>query len=237
MCKYLCFPKPPISFFSPLNAVQVVSDFAKVFDSFIWTPVLVCVVVRFDCFSPWTTDCSGLQGALQQRQTFDFSWSTYPIPSSQRRTYYGKEEPTDAFLLVLVFPNKPNTCCVRTDWHIHWFHCNKYQCPSVNCRSIFPIHTLGCIFKVTTVSPALTYSSAVISVCSILPKPTECHCLSFKSFPRLTDIMLYTWKDPVIDLLGKRIVAPWEKKERHFFGCFFFLSNWNLSNTLEIEIA
>lgn len=44
-------PSLPSLVFFPLDAVQVVSDLAQVFGSFIWTSVLVCVVVRLNCFS------------------------------------------------------------------------------------------------------------------------------------------------------------------------------------------
>lgn len=50
---------------------------------------------------------------------------------------------TDELLLVSVFPNKSGMCYAWNDWHmmcVPRFHYNKYQCPSVNSRSVFPIH-------------------------------------------------------------------------------------------------
>lgn len=197
MCKYLCFPNTPISFFFSLWMLfrlclifqrSLVHSFRLLCWSVLWSGSIafhsepqIALVCRDHC----------------SRGRSLISHSPY-IPSLAVKgehmcCLWERRASTGAFQLVLVFPDKPNTHCVRTDWHIRWFHCNKYQCPSVNCRSTFPIHTLGCIFKVITVLPALTYSFAVTSLCSILPKPTECCCLSLKSFPRLTDVILYIY--------------------------------------------
>ena len=147
MCKYLCFPKPPISFFTFGHCASYWASwlcliFAKVARLFIWT-------------LSWSGSIalhSKPQIALACREHCTRSRALISCgPYISSLTVKGKHiccswerrASTDVFLLVLVFPNKSAMCCVWFDWHmmcVPSFHCSKYQCPSVKSRSIFPLH-------------------------------------------------------------------------------------------------